>query len=203
MGQEREMNGLEKQNSAIVVEANKILYDIGLLRVLGKYGRPLPWGSYVLGLMTWRDLDMYLETGMMTEDRFFQLGGEIASLVKPQRMHYRNELIGRTPGNPEGLYWGIYVIRPEFPEEWKIDVWAIDSKQLSARKKQFEDLKMQITPERRLTILDIKNHCWRHPEYRRGFSSMDIYRAVIEKNIKTIEGFAGWLKRDKGIIIDS
>jgi hypothetical protein len=195
------MNDLEKQNSVIVGEANKILYDIGLLQVLVKYGKPVPWGSYVLGLMTWRDLDMYLETNEMTEGRFFQLGAKVASLLKPQRMHYRNELIGKTPDNPLGLYWGIYVTRPDFPEELKIYIWAIDSEQLSAYRKQFDDLKIRIDRERRAAILEIKNHFWRHPEYRKGFSSMDIYQAVIEEDIKTVKEFAGWLRKKKGITL--
>ena len=77
------MDELEKLNSTIISEANKILYDQGLLEILGKYGNPVLTGSYVLELMTWRDLDIYLGTNQMTESRFFQLGVEIALCLKP------------------------------------------------------------------------------------------------------------------------
>ncbi len=45
------MNELEKLNSTIKSEANNILYDRGLLGILGKYGNPVPTGSYVLGFL--------------------------------------------------------------------------------------------------------------------------------------------------------
>lgn len=79
------MNELEKLNSIIVGEANRILYHHGLLGILSNYGNPVPTGSYVLELMTWRDLDIYLETSEITETRFFQLGAEPASAKKTGR----------------------------------------------------------------------------------------------------------------------
>jgi len=193
------MNDLEKQNSLIAAEADEILNALGLLRMLNKYGKPIPWGSYALGLMTWRDLDIYLETNVMSEGRFFELGSDVVAILKPQRMHYRNELIARTPGNPLGLYWGIYVTRNEFPEEWKIDVWAIDSAQLRNHAKQFADLKEAIGTKHKAAILAIKNNYYKHPEYRRGFTSMEIYHVVIEKGIKNVEEFEEWLLAEKGI----
>lgn len=194
-----EMNDLEKQNSLIVAEANKILYDRGFFAMLSKYGNPAPTGSYMLGLMTWRDLDIYLESDEMTVGRFFQLGAEIASAIRPQRMHFRNEFLGKTPGLPLGFYWGIYVSSAEFPEEWKIDVWSVDSEQAKRFQKSSDDLRASINEKSRLVILEIKSHFYNHPEYRRGFGSVDIYQAVIEKGIRSVEDFAGWLQEHRGL----
>ncbi len=199
MGKGGEMNELEKQNSVIVSEANKILYDYGLLAILGKYGNPVPTGSYVLGLMTWRDLDIYIEANEITESRFFQLGGEVALRLKPQRMHYRNEFLGKTADLPVGLYWGVYVSGLVTPEEWKIDLWAIDAEQRKSVQKEFDKLRASIGDERRLVILEIKNHFYKHPEYRRGFGSVDIYHAVIEEDIRSVREFAKWLEKNRGI----
>ena len=197
------MDELEKLNSTITSEANKILYDRGLLGILGKYGNPVPTGSYVLGLMTWRDLDIYLETNEMTEKRFFQLGEEIALGLKPQRMHYRNEFIGKTPNLPVGFYWGIYIISLDFPEEWKIDIWAIDANQTTKLQKELEDLKSKIAKNARPIILKIKNHFCKHPEYRRTFTSMDIYHAVIEEDIKSTKEFSKWLQGSRGVLSET
>ena len=158
------MNDLEKQNSIIVSEANKILRDRGLLSILEKYGNAVPTGSYVLGLMTWRDLDIYLESDEMTIGKFFKLGAEIAEALRPQRMHFRNEFLGKTPGLPLGFYWGIYVNSPEFPGEWKIDIWSMDSAQLNRYQKSFSELKADIGEDARLIILEIKNHFYKHPD---------------------------------------
>ena len=193
------MNALEKLNSTMTGEGNKILYNHGLVEIISKYGIPVPTGSYVLGLMTWRDLDIYIETDFITESDFFKLGGEIASRLKPQRMHYRNEFLGKTPNLPVGFYWGIYVTGLVSPEEWKIDLWAIDSEQRKNFQKSMDELRAGISKERRLVILEIKNHYWKHPEYRKTFYSLDIYQAVIEEDIKTVREFAGWLEKNRGI----
>ncbi|MFC2070802.1 hypothetical protein ACFLTB_06505 [Chloroflexota bacterium] len=193
------MDKPEQLNNTIKSEADKILLDHGLSAILSKYGSPVIWGSFVLGLMTWRDLDIYLETNEMTEPEFFQLGKDIALCLKPYRMHYRNEFIGKTPGNPEGFYWGIYTNLPEFPNEWKIDIWSMSSNQLELYKKEFDILKSSISVENRPIILEIKNRFCRHPEYRRGFTSMDIYHAVIKDGIFSVEEFSTWLQVHKQI----
>lgn len=188
------MNELEELNFTIIAEADKILHDHGLLKILEKYGNPVLTGSYVLGLMTWRDLDIYLETDDITVSEFFKLGEEIAQSLNPVKMHFRNEYIGNTQGNPKGLYWGIYTIIPDFPEEWKIDVWAIDTDQVNELQKQVNILQSRITEREREAILLIKNHFCRHPAYRKDFTSTDIYNAVIEDGITTTYDFSKWLK---------
>lgn len=188
------MSELKELNSKITAEADKILHDVGLFNILKKYGNPVPTGSYILGLMTWRDLDIYLETGEMSVSKFFKLGEEVASSLNTVRMHYRNEHIGKTPVNPKGLYWGIYTIFPDFPEEWKIDVWAIDTAQVSELQKQVEEIKSRITEPEREAILLIKNHFCRHPAYRKDFNSMDIYNAVLDEGITSTYDFSKWLK---------
>ena len=193
------MDDLEQLNSVIISEANQILHYHGLIQIMSRHGTPNLTGSYVLGLMTWRDLDIYLETNEMTNQRFFQLGNELASSLKPHRMHYRNEFIGRTSTLPAGLYWGIYTSSLGFTEEWKIDIWAIDSKQVNTLQRQLNELKARIKRDNRPPILAIKNHFCRHPEYRRKFTSSDIYSAVIEEAIESVGEFSRWLEVNKGI----
>ena len=191
---------LEKLNSVIITEANEILHNYKLFQTLNKYGNPVIIGSYALNLMTWRDLDLHLETNEMSEKKFFELGEEIASILKPHRMHFRNGFISKSPNFPKGFYWGIYSDL-KFSEVWKIDIWAMDSKQIKKGQKEFDDLKSKIDSDKRLTILKIKTHFCKHPEYRRKFVSMDIYHAIIEEDIKSIEEFSKWLKKNKNLKI--
>jgi hypothetical protein len=37
----------------------------------------------------------------------------------------------------------------------------------------------------RAVIIEIKAACWHHPEYRRGFTSADVYEAVVEQCCNT------------------
>jgi len=193
------MDELEKLNATITSEADKILQDHGLLAVLSKYGNPVVVGSYVLGLMTWRDLDISLETNEMTEARFFKLGREIALCLKPRRMQYRNEFVGKTPDLPTGYYWGIDTGSLESPDAWNIDIWALDSQEMELRQKEFDDLRSRISIDDRPAILTIKHHFCQHSEYRRAFTSVDIYHAVLEEGIRTVKEFSQWLEDKKGI----
>lgn len=192
------MNEYEEANSTLVAEANAILHDYGLLETLGKYGTPIIQGSYALNMMTHRDLDIHLENDEICTRDFFSLGRDIAEKLKPWKMSYRNELIGQTHNLPKGLYWGIYAKLP-FSEEWKIDIWAMDSDQIGAFCRRFEDLKSRISEKNRFTILMIKSHFCRHPEYRKRFSGIDVYKSVIEENVKSVGEFSKWLKQAKGI----
>ena len=192
------MNEFEKLNLVLISEANTILYDYGLLEILEKYGNSIIHGSYALNLMTWRDLDIYLETDEITVKTFFNLGVDIATKLKPHRIHYRNELIGETPNLPKGLYWGIYT-KVAFLELWKIDIWAMDSKQLTHYREKFQALKSKITKNKRLAILKIKSNFCNHPEYRKKFNSLDIYTSILQDNISTEKEFETWLKENKGI----
>src|SRR5215203_3259232 len=102
-------------------EAHSLLHARGLLALLGGYGEPHAQGSYALDVMVSRDLDIYLVTDDLSLSRFFEVGANVASLLQPSRMQFRNELTTKS-ALPEGLYWGV-----ELSGEpgWKIELWAV------------------------------------------------------------------------------
>ena len=181
-------------NNLIRKEADDILFANGLLSILKRSGTPHITGSYALGLMTWRDLDIYIETENISEENFFDLGAEINSLFNPVKMSYRNERITQTQGLPVGLYWGVY-LGNERKGAWKIDVWALDARECRQRIKFCDDIAQRLAPLSRQIILTIKSQCWQDPEYRRSYSSNDIYDAVLDNGITTIEDFRKYLMR--------
>jgi hypothetical protein len=148
--------------------------------------------------MTWRDLDLHI----VREDRdvksFFDLGGEIAALLKPHRMHFRDESIVGTPGLPLGLYWGIY-LGDERAGAWKIDIWETNGQAFDSVRCFGDEILAQLNDNNRAVILAIKAACWQHPQYRRGFTSADIYAAVLDRGVRDIEGFWVDLRERKGI----
>lgn len=184
---------LQSLNIHIKREADEILYKKGLIDILKSFGTPYLHGSYFLDLMTWRDLDIYLQADTMEKADFFALGGKICTLLNPVKMSFRNELLSKTPGLPIGLYWGIY-LGNEKAGAWKIDIWAVDTAQCELLIDFGKAIKQKLTPSTVIRILDIKSQCWTDPEYRRTFSSLDIYTAVLQKNIRDIEGFKTYLR---------
>ena len=191
-------DSLYNLNSLIKKEAEEILFEKGLFSILSSFGKPQISGSYALDLMTWRDLDIYLQADNITETDFFALGSKICTAFTPVKMSFRNELIAKTKNLPTGLYWGIY-LGNERAGAWKIDIWAVNVSECQRLIKYCTDIKQKLTPARALQILKIKSECWKDPEYRRSYSSTDIYTAVFEKKVTDIEGFKLYLKTIKKV----
>ena len=186
-------NSLLVQNDLIKKEADEILTGKRLLSILNLFGTPHISGSYALNLMTWRDLDIYLEVENISKSDFFILGKKIEAIFNPIKMSFRNEIIGKTKGLPNGLYWGIY-LGNERLGAWKIDIWAVKSFECKRLLNYCTTIQKKLTPENSFQILNIKSRCWQDPEYRRSYTSLDIYTAVLEKNITTFGAFKKYLK---------
>jgi len=180
-------------NQQLKDEADDIFYRQGLLAILSKYGVPHLTGSYSLNLMTWRDLDIYIHKENMSETEFFQLGAEINKKFRPVKMSYRNERITQTIELPLGLYWGVYCGN-ERKGAWKIDIWAVDENECHRLLKFCDDIAAKLTPLSKEIILTIKSNCWQDPEYRRSYMSSDIYKAVLDKRVTSVEEFRSYLK---------
>jgi len=179
-------------------EANHLLAS-GLRRILNDYGEVHVIGSYALHLMVWRDLDIHIVQPALDKKKFFELGGRIAELLKPHRMHYRDETIATTPGLPRGLYWGVY-LGDERDGAWKIDIWVTDPKGFEATRAYGERIRERLSDSTRPLILQIKSECWRHAEYRRKFASGDIYASVLDHGVVDIDGFWTFLRdRDRAV----
>jgi len=187
------VNDLILLNEQIRQEADDILDVRGLRKILNDYGGVHVTGSYSLGLMTWRDLDIYLENDDLSETRFFELGKQINSLLKPVKMSFRNERVAKTKGLPVGLYWGIY-LGDERKGAWKIDLWALGKEECKTRLKFCSDLGAKISADAAIKILEIKSRCWTDPHYRKFYTSNDIYTAVLDNQAHDLESFKIYLQ---------
>ena len=52
-------------------QANRILYDLGLMNELNKYGKPHLIGSVKMDLTAWEDLDIDIENESMSLDKLY------------------------------------------------------------------------------------------------------------------------------------
>jgi hypothetical protein len=178
-------------------EADELLGARGLQALLAQFGLPKIQGSYALQLMTWRDLDIYLVAEQHSVAPFFALGGRLAELLAPHKMSFRNEQLARSQGLPNGLYWGVY-LGDERLGAWKIDIWAVEPPEYARLMVVQHELAARLTEQVRATILAIKAHCWQDPRYRKDFSSLDIYRAVLDEGVESVSQFNELLLRQKG-----
>lgn len=190
------LEDLSELDEALRSEADALLRQ-GLHDVLASYGAVHIVGSYALQLMVWRDLDIHLIPACLDRREFFELGGRIAELLAPHRMQFRDEREVGTNGLPRGLYWGVY-LRDERANAWKLDLWASGQEELDAVRSYSRRIQQRISPESRQSILEIKAACYQHPDYRKIFGSVDVYEAVLEHGVQTVDGFWDHLNRQCG-----
>ena len=80
---------------------------------------------------------------------------------------------------------------------WKIDIRFV-SEQYAIARKYLDSISTKLTDDRRRTILRIKYVVAQDPQYRTAISSVDIYRAVLDRDISDLAGFKEYL-RESGI----
>jgi len=185
---------LQNISATIKNEAAEILFKEGLLEILKSFGTPHLSGSYELELMTWKDLDIYLEVDDVDEKNCFDLGSKICTHFHPVKMSFRNEFIGKTEGLPQGLYWGVY-LKNQQDAEWKIDIWIVAPSECKRMLEFVSQIKNQLTPESVTHILEIKSKCSMNPLYRRSFTSSDIYSAVLDNKVTSYNEFMDFIHK--------
>jgi len=192
------MTELDRLNASLKSEADIILYRHDLLGVLARYGTPVVLGSYVFDTMTWADLDLYLICDAPDAGDFFELAKEIENCLKTDWMKYLNNMAGKWPDLPRGLYWGVQTSHG-VPRLWNIDIWRLGPTVAQEHLEFQAALQDRITPECRQAILQIKSHFCIHPKYGRGFAGFDVYKAVLNDGVQSVAEFERVL-REKGII---
>ncbi len=201
------MKALIKQQAVLQKEAYEVLEKMRLLEILHKHGEPYIVGSIALDLMTWRDIDIEV----VTKDLSFE---NIADVVRQLILQKHTRLDFDVTDNrnwddtraPNGLYLGMkyfgnvediktarkYGSRDEYV--WQLDMHFV--LQENARSyERTQKIKEQLTDETRLTILEIKDFLKRNnPKYKKSIQSTDIYNAVLDNDVKVLEGFKKYLK---------
>ena len=164
-----------------------------LLARLHSLGPLAPTGSFVSGLMVWRDLDVGLLGGpSFSPHDALALLGRAVDLPGLTGFDYADERGQRSPTGER---------RDErFHVTLRVDGWRVDlSIWLHDPHTNVTDyhrhLAVSLTEEQRLTILRIKDVWHRRPEYPDEVSGFDIYTAVLQYGVTTPEQFAAWLQQ--------
>ena len=186
---------LNEQDRQLRAEADQLLNN-RLLKILGRFGQVHITGSYALKLMTWRDLDIYVENENISVEDFFELGKQLASNLTPRKMSFKNTRTFIQENEPIGLYWGLRV--GDLQETiWKIDIWAFDCATCLEKIDVCNKIGDLLTPESRNYILSLKDQLHTHPDYRDTITSMDIYDSVLFKNVHDLNGFWEYIREKK------
>lgn len=183
------MNYFERQKR-LHEQAEKILKELNLIKVLERCGDTKIVGSYALELMSWPDIDIVV----VTEPDYKQYLDLVNYLFEKENVYSLNLQDFRKsiyPDRPKGIYCGIsYLVKPK--TFWKIDIWFLpDDKTLNI----VNEIKSQLTDTTRIIILKIKNEMREKTKHGKEVSGVDVYKAVLDNGVKDLEGFSQYLKQ--------
>ena len=161
-----------------------------VLASLTPLGALSPTGSFVSGLMVWKELDvMRLTHPAFSPHDVLDLLRRAVDLAGVTGFHYVDERGPRSPTGEqrdERYHVGLAV------RDWRIDLslWLYDD---HAHVTAFhESLRDRLTAQQRLAILQIKDVWHRRPEYPDEVSGFEIYTAVLDHGVRTPEEFGTW-----------
>lgn len=182
-----------RKNKLLKSEIDYIIKQTGFIKILSKYGKPKIVGSYAYNLMTWRDFDIDLSMDNTNAEKIYSLIKEVALSCNPDKLQIHNHLIKAVRERPKGIWVGIYF------NNWKIDLWLLTTKEFKNNHLKFINLQKMLENADKDKIMEIKSKIYNHPEYHKTFSSVDIYEAVANYNVKSINEFEKWLKINKNL----
>ena len=180
---------------ALQGEAREILAELDLSSRFADVGPVLVTGSFVSGLMAWRDLDVMVLSAPDFSPR--DVLGLIARFIEMPGVvsfEYRDERGVRSPtGQRRDERYHLPIMWRRGDVDWRIDLtlWLHDLHQNLTD--WHERLRERITVEQRAAVLRIKDIWHRSPNYPDQISGMEIYMAVTEDGVRSPEEFVDWL----------
>lgn len=89
---------------------------------------------------------------------------------------------------PYGIWFGPQINNKG--KKWNIDIWFVSQDETNSHHNQDLAKRMlSITEAQRKIILDIKYQCLVNDQKEKGITSSDIYKAVLDNNVKTYEEY--------------
>lgn len=178
-------------NKKLKETADYFLYDCGFLDELKKYGTPHIIGSYRMNTMAWNDLDIDVENENMSTEKLYRLTDYILKRFKPTWYESKQET------NEKGeIVWFHGFETVITGELWNFDIWFFSKSEIEAVEKYCDSIAHNTTLNQKDTIIEIKKQLIARDLYSfEKFKSTDVYNAVVNDNIITIDEFLKVYKR--------
>src|SRR5215475_2575659 len=176
-------------------EAREVLAELDLAALVADIGPLLLAGSFVSGLMCWRELDvMVLAGGDFSPQDVLRLLQRIVRQTGATDLEYHDERGPRcVTGQVRDERYHVPFTVDRAGTSWRIDLtlWLHDAHLNVTR--WHEELRAGITAEQRSAVLRIKDAWHRRLTYPDQVGGLDIYTAVIDDGVRTPRQFATWL----------
>jgi hypothetical protein len=178
-------------------QAEAILHDLGLIEKWKRFGRPVLVGAVSFDLAVAPDIDMEIYCPELRIEHGFQVLTECALNPRVTGAQFLNAL--STPD--KALYWQLRYRNCD-DVEWKVDMWSAPEDYPLPRGEDFVGpMRASLTDETRQAILALKEA--RADGRLPTFISIDLYRAVLDGGVRTVDQFQQWLQSNQaGVLTD-
>lgn len=175
------------------MQADKYLYELGLLNKLKEYGIPHIIGSYQMDMMACNDLDIDITNDNMSIEKLYDLTKYILENYKPLWYEAKQET------NDEGkTVWFQGFETNLLGEKWNFDIWFFDTETITEAEKFCDYINSQVKerPEYKEWIINIKKSLMDKGLYCFDqYISIDVYKAVTEMGISSADEFLEQYKK--------
>lgn len=183
------------RQTALQEEARQVLAELDLAALVADIGPLLLAGSFVSGLMCWRELDvMVLAGGDFSPQDVLRLLQRIIERTGATALEYHDERGSRcVTGQLRDERYHVPFTVERAGQSWRVDLtlWLHGAHLNVTRWHQ--ELRERITAEQRSAVLRIKDAWHRRPSYSDQVGGLDIYTAVIDDGVRAPRQFATWL----------
>lgn len=175
---------LTKRQVSLQTEARKCLADVGLIKILQKYGEVKMVGSLANGLMTYKDIDLAV-VGVWDLEKVAKLTAELIT----QKVNYSVMLNNFVDFPTDRLPTAYYVGLKKFCQDWKLDLWLYTEAQYQEQgyDAQIKEL-LGLSQEKRELILytkELLNDEALREVLKTNDRAQPIYQAVLSGTIST------------------
>lgn len=185
-------NDLIKNSFVLCETANKVLEENNIIQVFSKLGHVDIIGSLKLKLMFRLDIDLLVISDIIDKNIAVGVTKYLLDCRVFKKVNFIDYLTYPEFDMPLGFYWELLI--PYEKKEWKIDIWYLKPTE------KFSNLvfnsivtfesKLSKYPEKRELILRIKKEYFDGIKYKNNINSIDIYTAVLENNISSVDEFS-------------
>ena len=149
--------------------------------------------------MVWPDLDLTVVCERLDVGELCRTAASLVVHPRVRQLTVRNDT-GQwntdPDAYPDGIYWGV-----DYRDEqrrWNIDIWFVTDAERQPDLQHLRRFTPRLTDETRSAILEIKRAWVDRREYRTAVTSIDIYTAVLDHDVRSVADFSRHLEERRG-----
>jgi hypothetical protein len=189
------MSSANNLNHKLQKDADALLENLNLVKILSEFGRAEIGGSYIYGTMVDEDIDIVVivksedfsyELRQLIMDVLLKLNN-LDGIAMTDRYHHQKM------GAPKGFWFGPLIIFNQ--SKWNIDIWFVtENEKLSHHNSSLHKRMLNISEKQRQTILQIKYDALKSNLKEKGKTSSEIYYAVLDEGATNLNDFLEYKK---------